>query len=104
MAALAPALAHVHVCGSEFVNFGARDDREGVGVYQGEHLPLMYAGLSGDLAVQDRIPHARWITALGDHRPGHVVLEVSERPEFETTKELQRSRDVLEWMLESGGH
>lgn len=99
VSALAPYLAHVHVCGSDFVNFGSRDDREGVGIYKGEHLPIMYLGLSADLAVEDRIHHDRWIAALRGYRPSHIVIEVTERPEFDVLKELKRSRDFLEQTL-----
>lgn len=99
VATLVPGLASIHVCGSDFVGFGVRDRRDGVGVYQGEHLPLGYQGLSGDRVVRDRIRHDRWVTALGGRRPPHIVLEVSERPEFDMVKELRRSRETLELVL-----
>lgn len=99
VALIAPGLAHMHVCGSDLASFGERDRREGVGVYKGEHLPVGYAGRSADIFVEDRIPHERWIAALGGHRPADVVLEISERPEFDALKELERSRQVLERAL-----
>jgi sugar phosphate isomerase/epimerase len=92
--AIGDRLVHLHVCGTDYLNFGERNPR--FGVHAGEHLPPRYSGLSGGLWVQDRIDHHLWISRLAGTFTGDVVIEINCRPEFDCLRELAKARDFLE--------
>lgn len=100
--AIGDRLVHLHVCGTDYLNFGERDLR--VGVYEGEHLPLRYSGPSGGLWVQDRIDHHVWISRFVGTFTGDVVIEINCRPEFDFLKELAKGRDYLEKAFSLNGN
>ena len=95
---LGPWIEAVHVCGSDYKNYGAKKDT----TTAGSHLPICYNGYSNGVKVKDRVDHGEYLRLLDKYvdKQTPLIIEVSGKPnQSDYLRCVNESRDKLHEIL-----